>query len=155
MTTSWNSPRLIAHARIMADSFQRWTGVPIISPCPDGPVLARALFEAPFVLVSHGLEADPLLNYGNRAALRLWVLDWSELIGMPSRQTAEPMHRDERARLLAEVAEHGYSDNYSGIRIASSGRRFRIRNALVWNLVDAAGEPRGQAARFADWEYLD
>jgi len=34
----------------------------------------QALFEAPFVLISHGTEEDPILNYGNRLAL--WLCGW-------------------------------------------------------------------------------
>ena len=33
----------------------------------------------------------------------------------------------------------------------TSGRRFRIQQAVVWNLVDAAGTPQGQAACFHQW----
>jgi len=32
------------------------------------------MFEAPFVLISHGTEDDPILNYGNRVALWLWQM---------------------------------------------------------------------------------
>jgi hypothetical protein len=45
-------------------------------------------------------------------------------------------------------------DNYSGIRISASGRRFRIENATVWNLADAGGRIHGQAATFHHWTYL-
>jgi hypothetical protein len=37
--------------------------------------VAQFLFEAPFVVVSHGIEANPILNYGNKKALTLWELD--------------------------------------------------------------------------------
>jgi hypothetical protein len=116
--------------------------------------LAEALFHAPFVLVSHGTEVDPVLNYGNRAALTRWEMSWAELTHTPSRLTAEPVAREERARLLAEVTRHGHIANYAGVRIAKSGQRFRIRDAVVWNLLDEAGTPCGQAARFDRWEDL-
>ena len=72
----------------------------------------------------------------------------------PSRLTAEPMHRDERARLLERTCRDGYVDDYSGIRISQSGRRFRVEQAIVWNLVDAAGHLRGQALTFDTWTPL-
>lgn len=116
--------------------------------------MAEALFVAPFVLVSHGTQADPVLNYGNRAALALWEMSWAELTRTPSRLTAEPVAREERARLLAQVTRHGHIADYAGVRITKSGRRFRIAQANVWNLRDEAGVHCGQAAMFDQWNYL-
>ncbi len=73
---------------------------------------------------------------------------------MPSRLSAEPMEREQRARLLEQVKRHGFIDTYSGIRISATGRRFRIRSATVWNVIDVHGAPAGQAVMFRDWEYL-
>ncbi|MGB0184954.1 MAG: MEKHLA domain-containing protein [Opitutales bacterium] len=53
------------------------------------------------------------------------------------------------------MAERGCADNYGGVRVSASGRRFQITGARVWNLLDAAGAVVGQAAMFADWEALD
>lgn len=105
-------------------------------------------------MVSHGTEADPLLTYGNARALALWEMSWDELTQTPSRLTAEPVHRDERARLLARTRAHGFVDDYAGVRISKTGRRFRIEQAIVWNLTDAAGNHRGQAATFERWTPL-
>lgn len=115
---------------------------------------AKLLFTAPFVVVSHGTEADPILNYGNAAALALWEMTPEQFIQTPSRLTAEPVHRDERARLLGRTRRDGYVDDYAGVRISATGKRFRIEQAIVWNLADAAGTPRGQAATFASWTPL-
>jgi hypothetical protein len=116
---------------------------------------ARGLFEAPFVVVSHGTQADPILSYGNQAALELWQMDLETLLRTPSRLTAEPVHRDERARLLERTTWDGYADDYSGIRVSATGRRFRIHQAVVWNLIDAEERRVGQAATFSAWEWLD
>ena len=116
--------------------------------------LAEWVFHAPFVLVSHGTEADPVLNYGNQAALALWEMSWTELTRTPSRLTAEAPNREERARLLAAVTARGFIDDYSGIRISKTGRRFRIAQATVWNLLDERREYCGQAAMFSTWEFL-
>ena len=115
---------------------------------------ALRLFLSPIVVVSHGREDDPLLNYGNQAALALWQMSLSELLGTPSRKTAESVHRSERANLLQRTKEFGFIDDYAGIRISSSGCRFRIRNATVWNVVDADDTYVGQAAAFSDWDAL-
>lgn len=139
------------HAQLLLDSFARLLDRELIDRRGSAAEQAERLFQAPFVVVSHGTEADPVLNYGNAAALALWEMAWDELTRTPSRLTAEPVHRDERARLLARTREHGYVDDYSGIRISKTGRRFRIEQAIVWNLTDAAGLHHGQAATFDRW----
>jgi hypothetical protein len=56
--------------------------------------------------------------------------------------------------LLAAVTENGYIDNYEGVRISRTGKRFLIRHAVVWNLWDNNGSYRGQAACFDQWKFL-
>ena len=73
---------------------------------------------------------------------------------MPSRLTAEVMQRDERRQLLEEVTHRGFIDNYQGIRISTQGRRFLIRQATIWNLINEAGKLRGQAVMFRDWQFI-
>lgn len=146
--------RWIDHTQVLLDSFRHWVGRDLISRNGTAEEQARALFEAPFVVVSHGTQADPILNYGNNVALALWEMDIDQLMQTPSRETAEPMHRDERARLLAQTTRDGFVEDYRGIRISRTGRRFQIDQAIVWNLRDAAGRPVGQAATFAEWKML-
>ncbi len=55
---------------------------------------------------------------------------------------------------IAAVTRYGFIDDYAGVRIARTGRRFRIRQATVWNLFDEHGQRCGQAATFARWEFL-
>ncbi|MFM6630604.1 MAG: MEKHLA domain-containing protein, partial [Microcystis panniformis] len=43
-----------------------------------GKEQSKMLFYAPFVLVSHGTQTNPIFNYGNRTALDLWGLTWPE-----------------------------------------------------------------------------
>lgn len=155
MAANWNSPDKITHALRLLKSFQRWTGKELIPKHGSCEEIARQLFEAPFVVVSHGTEPDPILNYGNTTALQLWDMKWETFTRTPSRFTAEPPNRDERARLLAQVTSQGWIPNYSGIRIASNGIRFRIDHAIVWNLLDDNGLAAGQAATFAHWEWLE
>jgi len=149
--TPWSCQKQIEHVQVLLHSFARLLGRDLV-PRDASPVeQARRLFESPFVVVSHGTEADPVLNYANATALRLWEMDWATFVQTPSRLTAEPVHRDERARLLERTRRDGYVDDYSGIRISQSGRRFRIEQAIVWNLIDEAGNHRGQAATFDRW----
>ncbi len=154
MNEPWASDWGIAHAATLAPSFRHWLGRDLLPSVSEPRAVAEALFHAPFALVSHGTQADPVLNYGNRAALALWEMSWEELTCTPSRLTAEPVAREERARLLAQVTAHGHIADYAGVRISKSGRRFRIQQAIVWNLLDTAGGRCGQAAMFDRWEYL-
>ena len=153
MNPDYLAPHLVAHAECLARSLKHFTGRALF-PGLGGVELAQAIAGAQFVVVSHGTEADPILNYGNRVALRLWEMDWDEFTRTPSRLTAEAPERNERARLLAVVTQNGFIDDYSGIRISKSGRRFKIFQATVWNLVTEAGQPCGQAAMFDRWEFL-
>ena len=143
----------IKHVNCLKRSLKHFAGRELF-PGLTGEALARALADAPFVVVSHGTQADPILNYGNRAALALWEMEWDEFTRTPSRLTAEAPERTERARLLAAVAQHGFIDDYSGIRISKTGRRFRIFQATVWNLEAETGQPCGQAAMFDRWEFV-
>ena len=153
MNPLWQTEFAAAQTEVILRSLKHWTGRELL---PDGPAAARAeqLFNAPFVLVSHGTQADPVLNYGNAAALKLWEMSWEQFTRTPSRFTAEAPNREERARLLAEVTSRGFIDDYSGVRISSGGRRFRIAQATVWNLLGTDGQPAGQAAMFSQWEFL-
>ena len=144
---------LAPHALLLIESYGRLLGKALLPPGAPS-ARARALYEAPFVVVSHDTAPDPVFNYANLAAQRLFEMDWSAFVRTPSRLSAGPVHRNERARLLEEVTRKGYIDNYAGIRVAKSGRQFRIERAVVWNLTDARGHPAGQAAVFSDWQDL-
>ena len=150
----WKTDFAIAHTTCLARSLRHWTGRALLPGILTPVELAKKGFAAPFVLVSHGTEADPILNYGNRAALSLWEISWEELTRTPSRLTAEAPNREERARLLDAVMRRGFIDDYSGVRISKTGRRFLIGRATVWNLSTEEGTLCGQAAMFDHWEFI-
>lgn len=149
----WMTAEKIAWTQLLLESFRHWTGRDLIARCGSASQQATILFEVPFVIVSHGNEADPILNYGNRVALDLWAMDWAEFSRTPSRHTAEPVARGERERMLAEAATRGYFSDYRGVRISKTGRRFLVEDAIVWNLVDREGRKHGQAATFSKWTF--
>jgi MEKHLA domain len=150
----WQRSNIVSWNQILLNSYRQLLGAELIQHDCDPLKQAKYLFFAPFVLVSHGTEADPILNYGNQTALKLWELNWDEFTRTPSRQTAEPMNREERQNLLSQVTERGYIDNYRGVRISRTGKRFAIDRAIVWNLTDFEGKYCGQAATFASWSFL-
>lgn len=145
---------LTGHTVCLARCFKKWTGRDLLPGTFPAAELAEKIFHAPFVIVSHGTQADPILNYGNQAALNLWEMSWEEFTRTPSRLTAEAPNREERAKLLDAVTRNGFSDNYSGVRISKNGRRFQILRATVWNLVSENGDLCGQAATFSEWRRL-
>ncbi len=150
----WLEPAVVRWCQLLLDSYRHWTGRELLERTGSPEERARALFAAPFVVVSHGTEPDPILNYGNRIAMELFELDWARLTRMPSRLTAEPVNQAERERMLVQAAARGYIDDYKGVRISATGRRFRVENALVWNVVDQTHKLHGQAATFARWSNL-
>lgn len=145
---------LADHVRLLCQSFRTFTGGDLVKPETSGKDMASALFHAPVIVLSHNTDNDPILTYCNLAGLNLFELSWEEMVCMPSRLTAEAMEREERARLLERVSKNGFIDDYAGIRISKNGRRFRIEQATVWNLVDEKGEYRGQAATFTHWTFV-
>jgi hypothetical protein len=112
------------------------------------PTLRDVMWKAPRAIVAHGTEPDPVFFYGNDYALRCFEMEFDEFARLPSRLSAEPMLQEARENSLRKVAEQGYIDGYSGMRIAKSGRRFMIADCTIWNLTDADGVHRGQAAVF-------
>ena len=151
MAPSEENGWLADHAALLLTSYERLLHAPLV---PPGDAAARALYEAPFVVVSHDTAADPVFNYANLAAQRLFELDWAAFVRLPSRLSAGPVHRDERARLLGIVTRQGYIADYAGIRVSASGRQFRIEAATVWNLAGPDGRYAGQAACFSRWTYV-
>ena len=142
----FQQPETAARIALVAESFARLLGRPLIEPCND---MVAALWHAPLAIVAHGTEADPLFFFANRAALAVFKADLDHFIGLPSRLSAEAQLRGERQALLDRVSARGFIDDYAGVRVTLTGERFRIENAVVWNLIDAEGERHGQAAAFA------
>lgn len=155
----WPSPAeqnhyLDRHIAVLLRSFTHWTGRPLLDPGLGIADPARYLFHAPFAVVSHNADPDPLFSYGNLTALALFEMSWEEFTAMPSRLSAEPQTQAERQRLLATAARRGYVEDYQGVRIAKSGRRFLIQGVTLWNLIDEDHRYCGQAARYDAWAWL-
>ena len=154
MEDIWQNPWVIVWTQYLLDSYARLVKQELIIREGISQEQAERLFKSPFVVASHGLQDDPILNYGNQAALDLWEMDWEQFIQTPSRLTAEPVNREERVRMLEQAKTHGYIADYRGVRISSSGKRFLVERATVWNIQKPDGTPLGQAATFSNWTYL-
>lgn len=164
----WLSPAAIERASWLLASHQQAFGRPLIAfSTPAAPAAAspearqrsQELFAATAVVLAHDGSADrpdhdPRLIYANRSALTLWRRPWAEMVGLPSRLTAEPAERPGRDRLLANARAREAISGYTGIRVDSHGRRFVIQGARLWTLRDGDGRDRGQAAAFSSWWWL-
>ncbi|WP_120501002.1 MEKHLA domain-containing protein [Roseovarius sp. EL26] len=137
----------IEHSELLMRSFEKRLSRPLTTS-------AKALYHAPFPVLSHNAIDDPVFTYGNLAAQKLWEVSWDQITQMPSRLSAETDERAARAAMLASITANGFIDDYHGIRISSSGRRFAIKNAIIWTLSDDQGHKCGQAATFNEIEFL-
>lgn len=149
-----NNFHITSHIGLLLNSYYKWTGKNIIELNGTPEELTELVINAPFALVSHNTETDPVFNFGNKTALRLFELDLEEFTKLHSKESAEALNREDRERLLKRVTEKGYINDYRGIRISSTGKRFEIKDATVWNIVDDKGIYRGQAAFFDKWKFL-
>src|SRR3569623_78583 len=129
----YEQPEIAAYSYCLIDSYKHWTGRDLL-PFDKRDILPHALYHAPFALVSHGTQADPIFCYANLTAQKLWQMDWRQFTALPSRLSAEPEAQEDRQRLLAQAEEKGHIDNYSGIRITAGGQRFRIKHCMLWNV---------------------
>lgn len=136
-------------------SYHNWTGRTWPTEGePGSQVWIDSIINSPIVLVSHNTSDDPIFNFGNRTALELFEMDFDSFTKLPSRKSAEPMLREEREQLIQSVRANGYTDNYKGVRVSSTGKRFYLPQATVWNVLDEKGLYIGQAATFSNWEFL-
>ena len=145
---------LLNQVALLCYSYRHWTGLHLIDAQFDDVGAVAALHDSPLAVVSHDTAADPIFNYANTAALQLFEMDWDSFTCLPSRLSAESANQEKRGKALEEVAQQGYTQGYAGIRIASSGRRFWIRDTTIWNVVSPAGVFMGQAALIGRTEAL-
>jgi hypothetical protein len=142
-----------ARLPLIAESFARLAGKPLVDPAKGG--IEEAMWLAPRVILAQGIEAVPRIFYANRLTLDLYEMTASAFIGMPSHLCAEPIRRAELLRMFSRLDKEDIIEGYNGVRIASSGRRFRVDTAQTWNVTDAQGKRVAQAATYSEWKYLD
>ncbi|GLC38930.1 hypothetical protein PLESTB_000462500 [Pleodorina starrii] len=123
--------------------------------------LPSELYRAPFALLAHNRfqegVTDPIYTYGNRAALEVFELSWEELLQTPSRKSAadDPSAQQDRNGLLDRAAETGVVEGFEVWRVSKSGRRFKIKDGTLFNIMDRQGTKLGQAAVFQRYELED
>ena len=114
----WLGADAIDLAALILASHRRAWGKPLVAGsgahCSRRQA-AQELFSAATAVLAHDGGEDPRLIYANRAALTLWRRRWSEMVGMPSRLTAEPAERQARAQ--ADLARLFRSAGIDAIRL--------------------------------------
>ncbi|WP_054633651.1 MEKHLA domain-containing protein [Pantoea stewartii] len=103
--------------------------------------------DAPYSILAHNREADPVFVYANRCALDCFHYSLAEMLQLPSRLSAGPADRAERQRLLDSVRRNGIATDYSGPRVNKQGETFTIYEGEVWQSEEHEAD-WGQAALF-------
>ena len=150
----WLSAEKRGLTALLLSSHQRSFQRPLIAAARSSQSMRQCcqeLFSCGFPVLAHGIGADPALIYANAAALQLWGRRWADMVGMPSRLTAPVEVRSERRQALKQAQTQDAMRGYGGVRIDQQGRRFMIRNARIWTLLDEENRPIGQAVCFHDW----
>ena len=123
------------HHNMLGRSLGRWSRYDLIVLDEVGYVpFAQVGAELLFQVISERAERATIILTTN-----LPFSEWTQVF--PNARLCKA--------LLDRVTSSGFIDDYAGIRISAKGRRFRIENAIVWNLIDADGVRHGQAATFA------
>jgi len=146
----WLSPPLLGLTTLVLESHERLFGRPLVQ-ARGSRLAAQELFVLDRVVLCHDGGSDPVFTYANRAALTLFERPWSAMVGLPSRFSARQRDRRQRQEVLELARRQQAISGYGGERVASSGRRFQIRGARLWSLLDAERRYHGQAACFSDW----
>eukprot|EP00878_Enallax_costatus_P022850 GHUV01024280.1.p1 GENE.GHUV01024280.1~~GHUV01024280.1.p1 ORF type:complete len:221 (+),score=70.98 GHUV01024280.1:168-830(+) len=108
--------------------------------------LAEAIYKAPFALLAHNKfeegVTDPVFTYANKAALELFEGTWDELVGLPSRHSAEEDEaaQAEREELLKAAADGVVIRAHEGWRKSLKGTRFKLKGVKLFNFNGADGE---------------
>ncbi|MBO9703601.1 MAG: MEKHLA domain-containing protein [Sporocytophaga sp.] len=150
----WMNPDTVKHCKLIAKNYKFWTGKELFEEKLHESELSEKMYNAPFVILSHGTQADPIYNYVNLKAQELWEYTWDEMIKLPSRRSAGTNETAQRLELIKEGQEKGITFTEKALRESCSGKKFYIKNVVLFNLLGEGGEYEGQCAIYNDWEFV-
>ena len=153
----WLQPETIKLASFILTSHEKAFGYKLFkheNTTNSNQINSKKLFSLNKIVLSHDNTNDPLINYSNALALKLWDKTWAEMIGMPSRLTAPKNEQKKRARVIKDALLKDFSIGYDGIRVSGKGVLFRIKNVRIWKIWDENSNEYGQAATFSDWDWV-
>lgn len=140
---------------LLTQSYCRLLGQSLVPEGMSRLAAAQWLYEdAPFGILAHTADADPMFMYGNKAAQKCFDYTWQELIRLPSRLSAEAPNREERQEFLERVKRDGFARGYRGVRVTKTGKRFMIEDATLWQLYDQGHRFHGQAVIIPRWSEI-
>lgn len=150
----FNDPWIQQHSQRLIDSYQWAMGEPLldISTLKSPAEIAEALFLADFALLSHDVVDGPqgrdnVYNYSNRIGLKVFQRSWRQQVGLASSQSAEQKDNPQadRNNRLAEALANGHAV-FDCERVTGNGGRVTLKDVILFNVFDAVGIYRGQAA---------
>ena len=117
------------HAHLLCSSYRHWTGERLLNAGDPSEDLAGQLYAAPFGIVSHGTEADPIFNFGNAVALELFEMSWEAFTryrraNQPSRSAVRNGRRCSHAfpARASSMTTAGFASRPAGGVLSSSER---------------------------------
>ncbi len=141
-------------AEIAIASYEHFTGESVVDCENKFSSPSETLFRLKHPLLVHDTQSDPIFCYGNLLALEIFEYNWEELLKLPSRLSAEVTQREDRSKMMEEIQKTGYMKGYSGTRITKTGKRIKIEDTTIWNLLGPNSQFSGQAALIKTFEYL-
>src|SRR6476659_4618299 len=96
----WMNPDTVKHCKLIEKNYKFWTGKELFEGRLNELELSEKMYNAPFVILSHGIQADPIYNYVNLKAQQLWEYTWDEMIKLPSRRSAGTNETAQRLELI-------------------------------------------------------
>ena len=84
----FDNPETITWCSYVHKSYRHWLNKNLVEGDLEGKKLAKALYEANYVILAHEFEHEfkdvPRFVFANESAKMLWGYSWDEFIGMPS-----------------------------------------------------------------------
>jgi hypothetical protein len=111
----------------------------------DISVAAKALFEAPFVLISTTADDPPAVDYANQRALDAFGYTWEEMTALSAAQLATAA-----ATVAATAAAAGEPQTFDGVFIDHAGNALPLEGVRAWPVrVKADGPVEGVALKWS------
>jgi MEKHLA domain len=101
-----------------------------------------------FGILSHGMQDDPIYNYGNCAALELFDQTLETLCQTPSRYSTVESLMEDREQLIRKINDVGYGTILNAVRTTPKGKLFVIQKIWIWHVYHDNGRRIGLAALY-------
>ncbi|CAB9507466.1 MEKHLA domain-containing protein [Seminavis robusta] len=101
-----------------------------------------------FGILSHGIQEDPIYNYGNAAALELFDNTIEDLCQTPSRYSTVESLMDDREQLIQSINTFGHGTIRDATRRTTKEKLFVIATIWIWHVFDDNGTRIGLAALY-------